>query len=187
MVCLCICSHISFTAENWEGGAKTISNIKPSTIDRCTQTEPWIPNHKTASLALTQAVKNLSLEDALPAAIPFTEDTLTKLYREEDDDIDEAESKNEHTWSSVVEDAIQPTIVRTFQQQQSKGTEEIQGLCPQNPNFSLPAPLKETTIDPCGAPLSPIQEGEKLLCVYPPTWIQALAGCLNSLPLDLLS
>lgn len=185
---MCICSHISFTAENGEGGAKTISNVKPSTSDRCTQTEPWIPNHKAASLALTQEVKKLSLEDALPEVITFTDDTLTKPHREEYD-IDKDDSEKKHSWSSVVENTIQPSTIRTLQQQQSKGSEESQDSCSQIPKSSLPEPPKGTTISHYGAPLSPIQEGEKLLCVDPHTWIQSLGwllkftnSCLESNP-----
>ncbi|XP_073715916.1 echinoderm microtubule-associated protein-like 2 isoform X1 [Misgurnus anguillicaudatus] len=155
-------SHNSFTAENGEGGAKTISNHKPSTSDRCIQTEPWIPNYETAPLALTRDMKSLSLEDALPEVTPFTEDPLTKLHREEED-IDEDEREKDQTWSSVVEDTIQPTTVRTLQQQQSKGSEDSQGSGPHTPTSSSPAPPRETTTSPHGGPLSPIQEGEKQL------------------------
>ncbi|XP_065125980.1 echinoderm microtubule-associated protein-like 3 isoform X1 [Paramisgurnus dabryanus] len=155
-------SHNSFTAENGEGGAKTISNHKPSTSDRCTQTEAWIPIYETAPLALTQDIKSLSLEDALPEVVPFTEEPLTKLHREEED-MDEDEREKDHTWSSVVEDTIQPTTVRTLQKQQSKGSEDSQGSGPHTPTSSSPAPPRETTTSPHGGPLSPIQEGEKQL------------------------
>ncbi|XP_067301367.1 echinoderm microtubule-associated protein-like 3 isoform X1 [Pseudorasbora parva] len=155
-------SHISNTAENGEGGAKTISNHKPSTSDRCTQTEPSIPNHETVPLAMTRTRQSLSLEDALPEGIPFADETLTKL-RGEDEDGYEDESEKDPTWRSLVEDAIQPTTVRTLQQQQSKGSEDSQGSCPQTPTSSSPAPPKEPTSIPYGGPLSSIREGEKTL------------------------
>uniref|UniRef100_A0A8C2D6G0 EMAP like 3 n=1 Tax=Cyprinus carpio TaxID=7962 RepID=A0A8C2D6G0_CYPCA len=155
-------SHISNTAENGEGGAKTISSHKPSTCDRCAQTEPWIPNHETVPLALTQAAQILSLEDALPESIPFADETLIKLRREEED-VDEVESGKDQTWSSIVEDAIQPTTIRTLQKQLSKGSEDSQGSCPQTPTSSSPAPPKEPTSNPHGGLLSPIREGEKML------------------------
>ncbi|XP_043099627.1 echinoderm microtubule-associated protein-like 3 isoform X2 [Puntigrus tetrazona] len=155
-------SHISNTAENGEGGAKTISSHKPSTSDRCTQTEPWIPDHETVPLALTQAVQSLSLEDALPESAPFTDETPIELRRE-DGTPEEVERGKDQTWSSMVEDAIQPTTIRTLQQQHSKGSEDSQGSCPQTPTSSSPAPPKEPTSSPHGGPLSPIREGEKML------------------------
>uniref|UniRef100_A0A671MPJ9 Echinoderm microtubule-associated protein-like 3 n=1 Tax=Sinocyclocheilus anshuiensis TaxID=1608454 RepID=A0A671MPJ9_9TELE len=57
-----------------------------------------------------------------------------------------------------------PTTVRTLQKQQSKGSEDSQGSCPQTPTSSSPAPPKEPTSSPHGGPLSPIREGEKMLC-----------------------
>uniref|UniRef100_A0A8C1K8Z2 EMAP like 3 n=1 Tax=Cyprinus carpio TaxID=7962 RepID=A0A8C1K8Z2_CYPCA len=115
---------------------------KPSTSDRCTQTEPWIPNHETVPLALTPAIQSLSLEDALPESIQFTDETPIKLRREEEDAFEEEMGKDQ-TWSSLVEETIQPTTVRTLQQQQSKGSEDSQGSCPQTPTSSSPAPPKE--------------------------------------------
>uniref|UniRef100_A0A673JNW1 Echinoderm microtubule-associated protein-like 3 n=1 Tax=Sinocyclocheilus rhinocerous TaxID=307959 RepID=A0A673JNW1_9TELE len=46
----------------------------------------------------------------------------------------------------------------------SKGSENSQGSCPQTPTSSSPAPPKEPTSSPHGGPLSPIREGEKMLC-----------------------
>uniref|UniRef100_A0A8C1T5K3 EMAP like 3 n=1 Tax=Cyprinus carpio TaxID=7962 RepID=A0A8C1T5K3_CYPCA len=115
---------------------------KPSTSDRCTQTEPWIPNHETVPLALTPAIQSLSLEDALPESIQFTDETPIKLRGEEEDAFEEEMGKDQ-TWSSLVEETIQPTTVRTLQQQQSKGSEDSQGSCPQTPTSSSPAPPKE--------------------------------------------
>ncbi|RXN06069.1 echinoderm microtubule-associated -like 3 [Labeo rohita] len=157
-------SHISNTAENGEGGAKTISSHKPSTSDRSTQTEPWIPNHEAVPLALTRGIQSLSLEDALTESVPYADETRTKL-RGEDEDADEYERGKDQTWSSIVEETIQPTTIRTLQQQQSKGSEDSQGSCPQTPTSSSPAPPKERTSSPHGGPLSPIREGEKMLCV----------------------
>uniref|UniRef100_A0A673JNP0 Echinoderm microtubule-associated protein-like 3 n=1 Tax=Sinocyclocheilus rhinocerous TaxID=307959 RepID=A0A673JNP0_9TELE len=55
-------------------------------------------------------------------------------------------------------------IASTLQKQQSKGSENSQGSCPQTPTSSSPAPPKEPTSSPHGGPLSPIREGEKMLC-----------------------
>ncbi|XP_005172258.2 echinoderm microtubule-associated protein-like 3 isoform X1 [Danio rerio] len=151
-------SLISNTAENGEGGAKTIPSHKPSTSERCTQTDPWIPNHESFPLALTRRVQSLSLEDALLEGTPFTDEIQTK-----EEDADEDEGKKDQTWSSIVEDTIQPTTIRTLQQQHSKSSEDSQGSCPQTPTSSSPAPPKEPTSSPHGGPLSPIQEGEKTL------------------------
>ncbi|XP_026066893.1 echinoderm microtubule-associated protein-like 2 isoform X1 [Carassius auratus] len=155
-------SHISNTAENGEGGAKTISSYKPSTSDRCTQTEPWIPNHETVPLALTRAIQSLSLEDALPESIQFTDETPIKLRGEEEDAFEEEMGKDQ-TWSSSVEETIQPTTNRTLQQQQSKCSEDSQGSGPQTPTSSSPAPPKELASSPHGGPLSSIREEEKML------------------------
>uniref|UniRef100_A0A8C1T7S0 EMAP like 3 n=1 Tax=Cyprinus carpio TaxID=7962 RepID=A0A8C1T7S0_CYPCA len=105
-------------------------------------TEPWIPNHETVPLALTPAIQSLSLEDALPESIQFTDETPIKLRGEEEDAFEEEMGKDQ-TWSSLVEETIQPTTVRTLQQQQSKGSEDSQGSCPQTPTSSSPAPPKE--------------------------------------------
>lgn len=163
---LCIYSHISNTAENGEGGAKTISSHRPSTSDRCTQTEPWIPNHETVPLALTQPVQSLSLEDALLESVPFADETPIELHREAEA-AEEVERGKDQPWSSIVEDAIQPTTIRTLQKQHSKGSEDSQGSCPQTPTSSSPAPPKEPTFSPHGGPLSLIREGEKMMCVDP--------------------
>uniref|UniRef100_A0A671M1H7 Echinoderm microtubule-associated protein-like 3 n=1 Tax=Sinocyclocheilus anshuiensis TaxID=1608454 RepID=A0A671M1H7_9TELE len=80
-----------------------------------------------------------------------------------------------------------PTTIRTLQQQQSKSSEDSQGSCPQTPTSSSPAPPKEPASSPHGGPLSSIREGEKMLCVDPQKWNQALAGCLNSLLLVLVT
>uniref|UniRef100_A0A672R2I9 EMAP like 3 n=1 Tax=Sinocyclocheilus grahami TaxID=75366 RepID=A0A672R2I9_SINGR len=107
-------------------------------------TEPWIPNHETVPLGLTRAVQSLSLEDALPESIPFADETPIKLCREEEV-ADEVERGKDQTWSSILEDTIQPTTIRTLQKQQSKGSEDSQGSCPQTPTSSSPAPPKEPT------------------------------------------
>uniref|UniRef100_A0AAR2M3U0 HELP domain-containing protein n=1 Tax=Pygocentrus nattereri TaxID=42514 RepID=A0AAR2M3U0_PYGNA len=64
-----------------------------------------------------------------------------------------------------IREPIQPTSIRTLQQQQSKSSEESQGSAPQTPTSSSPAPPKEPSSSPHTGPLSPIMEGEKTLCV----------------------
>uniref|UniRef100_A0A8C1E8R2 EMAP like 3 n=1 Tax=Cyprinus carpio carpio TaxID=630221 RepID=A0A8C1E8R2_CYPCA len=120
---------------------------------------------------------NLSLEDALPESIQFTDETPIKLRREEEDAFEEEMGKDQ-TWSSLVEETIQPTTVRTLQQQQSKGSEDSQGSCPQTPTSSSPAPPKELASSPHGGPLSSIREEENMLCVDLQKWNQALAGLI---------
>uniref|UniRef100_A0A673IQ90 Echinoderm microtubule-associated protein-like 3 n=1 Tax=Sinocyclocheilus rhinocerous TaxID=307959 RepID=A0A673IQ90_9TELE len=117
----------------------------------------------TVQLALTRAIQSLSLEDALPESIQFTNETPIKLRGEEEDAFEEEMGKDQ-TWSSIVEESIQPTTIRTLQQQQSKSSEDSQGSCPQTPTSSSPAPPKEPASSPHGGPLSSIREGEKMLC-----------------------
>uniref|UniRef100_A0A673IPE9 Echinoderm microtubule-associated protein-like 3 n=1 Tax=Sinocyclocheilus rhinocerous TaxID=307959 RepID=A0A673IPE9_9TELE len=121
----------------------------------------------TVQLALTRAIQSLSLEDALPESIQFTNETPIKLRGEEEDAFEEEMGKDQ-TWSSIVEESIQPTTIRTLQQQQSKSSEDSQGSCPQTPTSSSPAPPKEPASSPHGGPLSSIREGEKMLCLTNP-------------------
>uniref|UniRef100_A0A672R4S0 EMAP like 3 n=1 Tax=Sinocyclocheilus grahami TaxID=75366 RepID=A0A672R4S0_SINGR len=146
-----------------------------------------IPLLKQQLIAGKRFVKgiSLSLEDALPESIQFIDETPIKLRGEEGDAFEEEMGKDQ-TWSSIVEESIQPTTIRTLQQQQSKSSEDSQGSCPQTPTSSSPAPPKEPASSPHGGPLSSIREGEKMLCVDPQKWSQALAGCLNSLLLVLV-
>uniref|UniRef100_A0A673JVI2 Echinoderm microtubule-associated protein-like 3 n=1 Tax=Sinocyclocheilus rhinocerous TaxID=307959 RepID=A0A673JVI2_9TELE len=102
-----------------------------------------------ANIKIFPQVYCLSLEDALPESIPFADETPIKLCREEED-ADEVERGKDQTWSSIVEDTIQPTTIRTLQKQQSKGSENSQGSCPQTPTSSSPAPPKEPTSSPHG-------------------------------------
>uniref|UniRef100_A0A671M083 Echinoderm microtubule-associated protein-like 3 n=1 Tax=Sinocyclocheilus anshuiensis TaxID=1608454 RepID=A0A671M083_9TELE len=123
----------------------------------------------TVPLALTRAIQSLSLEDALPESIQFTDETPIKLRGEEEDAFEEEMGKDQ-TWSSIVEESIQPTTIRTLQQQQSKSSEDSQGSCPQTPTSSSPAPPKEPASSPHGGPLSSIREGEKMLCLTNPNY-----------------
>uniref|UniRef100_A0A8C1KC88 EMAP like 3 n=1 Tax=Cyprinus carpio TaxID=7962 RepID=A0A8C1KC88_CYPCA len=138
-----------------------------------------IPLLKQQLIAGKRFVKgiSLSLEDALPESIQFTDETPIKLRREEEDAFEEEMGKDQ-TWSSLVEETIQPTTVRTLQQQQSKGSEDSQGSCPQTPTSSSPAPPKELASSPHGGPLSSIREEENMLCVDLQKWNQALAGLI---------
>uniref|UniRef100_A0A673IMF6 Echinoderm microtubule-associated protein-like 3 n=1 Tax=Sinocyclocheilus rhinocerous TaxID=307959 RepID=A0A673IMF6_9TELE len=124
-----------------------------------------IPLLKQQLIAGKRFVKgiSLSLEDALPESIQFTNETPIKLRGEEEDAFEEEMGKDQ-TWSSIVEESIQPTTIRTLQQQQSKSSEDSQGSCPQTPTSSSPAPPKEPASSPHGGPLSSIREGEKMLC-----------------------
>uniref|UniRef100_A0A8C1DU72 EMAP like 3 n=1 Tax=Cyprinus carpio carpio TaxID=630221 RepID=A0A8C1DU72_CYPCA len=119
-------------------------------------------------------------EDEITLLKSSLADALRKLHAFEE------EMGKDQTWSSLVEETIQPTTVRTLQQQQSKGSEDSQGSCPQTPTSSSPAPPKELASSPHGGPLSSIREEENMLCVDLQKWNQALAGCLNSLVLCIL-
>ncbi|TRY87572.1 hypothetical protein DNTS_027013 [Danionella cerebrum] len=154
-----VCQHtpyslVSAVDENGEGGTRSSSTHKPSSSDRCTQTDPWIPNHESVPLALTGRVQSLSLEDALLEDASFTDETPTR-----DEDGDDDERQKDQTWTSLVEDHIHPTTIKTLHQQQSKGSEDSQSSSPQTPTSSSPA----QSPSPHGGPLTRIQEGERVL------------------------
>uniref|UniRef100_A0A8C1WRA6 EMAP like 3 n=1 Tax=Cyprinus carpio TaxID=7962 RepID=A0A8C1WRA6_CYPCA len=116
--------------------------------------------------SLADALRKLRLHDQ---QIPLLKQQLiagkrNSLFHCANIKIFPVESGKDQTWSSIVEDAIQPTTIRTLQKQLSKGSEDSQGSCPQTPTSSSPAPPKEPTSNPHGGLLSPIREGEKMLC-----------------------
>uniref|UniRef100_A0A8C2H659 receptor protein-tyrosine kinase n=1 Tax=Cyprinus carpio TaxID=7962 RepID=A0A8C2H659_CYPCA len=116
--------------------------------------------------SLADALRKLRLHDQ---QIPLLKQQLiagkrNSLFQCANIKIFPVESGKDQTWSSIVEDAIQPTTIRTLQKQLSKGSEDSQGSCPQTPTSSSPAPPKEPTSNPHGGLLSPIREGEKMLC-----------------------
>ena len=157
------------------GSLKSIEpRAGPVTLDRSTQTDPVFRGQDAVQdvVSLSRCVKSLELEDALPPGQPV-EGTRAKLHRvpgmeeedEEQDEDDEAggEQEKELSWTSSVEEPIQPTTIRGLQREDyqdgSSSPEEVA-----SPSASV------RTSDPnlgsrCG-PLATIQEGQKApLCV----------------------
>ncbi|XP_062240136.1 echinoderm microtubule-associated protein-like 3 isoform X1 [Platichthys flesus] len=152
------------------GGLKSLEpRPGPVTLDRSTQTDPIIRGQDAVQdgISLSRCVKSLELEDALPPGQPV-EGTRAKLHRvpgmeEEDEEQDEdeeagGEQEKELSWTSSVEEPIQPTTIRGLQrddyQDGSSSPEEVA-----SPSASV------RTSDPnlssrCG-PLATIQEGQK--------------------------
>lgn len=164
LVCLlivCVFSHVSNSAEN--GGssrAHSIPSMKTGCSEKAIQTEPWNPDPDRTHLALTEASKSLSLEDALPEGVSLVDEALHNSQLENQED--EYSEEKDKSWHSKVDETIQLTTIKSLQQH-SKSSEESQGSAPQTPTSSSPAPPKEPTHS---GPLSPILEGEKkLLCV----------------------
>ncbi|XP_046904942.1 echinoderm microtubule-associated protein-like 3 isoform X1 [Hypomesus transpacificus] len=149
---------------------------RPPTLDRSTQTDPPAlgqdPGQDRVPLALTRATQSLSLEDALPGGGSVLEGARAKLHRiqgmEEEDEEGEDEAGRERekdlSWaSSLVEEPIHPTTMRSLQRevlQEANGPEE-QSSAPQTPSPSSPAAPKDQTPIPRAGPLSTILEGEK--------------------------
>uniref|UniRef100_A0AAY4AFF5 HELP domain-containing protein n=1 Tax=Denticeps clupeoides TaxID=299321 RepID=A0AAY4AFF5_9TELE len=147
----------------------------PSTHDRATQTEhppgSSFSGPEKVPLALTRTVQSLSLEDALLEGSALMEETGSKPQcqgseveeREEDEGV---QKEKENLWSSsVVEEHIHPTTIRSLQQshQDLNGlTDELPGSSSQTRGSDSPGPPREQG----PSPLFPIHEEEKLpLCV----------------------
>uniref|UniRef100_A0AAR2L2R0 HELP domain-containing protein n=1 Tax=Pygocentrus nattereri TaxID=42514 RepID=A0AAR2L2R0_PYGNA len=159
--------------------AHSVPSLKAGTSERSTQTDPWTPEPVRTPLA---ASKSLCLEDALPEGVSLMEEALNKLHQEtQEEENNEDEREKDRSWRSVVEEPIQPTSIRTLQQQQSKSSEESQGSAPQTPTSSSPAPPKEPSSSPHTGPLSPIMEGEKTLCVQTADQTDLILPCMSSL------
>uniref|UniRef100_A0A8B9KFP7 EMAP like 3 n=1 Tax=Astyanax mexicanus TaxID=7994 RepID=A0A8B9KFP7_ASTMX len=146
------------------------------TSESSTQTDPWTPEPTRTPLAPS---KSLCLEDALPEGVSLMEEALNKLHQEtqEEESTNEEEREKDRSWRSLVEDPIQPTTIRTLQQQHSKSSEESQGSAPQTPTSSSPAPPKEPSSSPHSGPLSPIMESEKILCVQTVDHTELILPC----------
>ncbi|XP_030635536.1 echinoderm microtubule-associated protein-like 3 [Chanos chanos] len=136
---------------------------KQGTHDRATQTESSVLGLDRVPLALTRTVQSLSLEDALPDSIQAAETTLKKQQGEslEEEEKGGSGGEKDSTWSSLVEEPIQPTTIRGLQANQNRGLEDQQGPGPHTPMSDSPAPPKEQS--PHSGPLSTIQELEKTL------------------------
>lgn len=140
-----------------------------STQSRATQTEWATPKQPVGKeklqLARTRAVLSLSLEDALHADVPATEEALEKLGGLEE------EEEEEPSLTGLVEEPIQPTCIKTLSQVASR-----QESSPQ-PRRDSPEAQSEARAQasptpaspsPRAHPLSSLLEGEKTpLCVLP--------------------
>uniref|UniRef100_UPI0037E8699D echinoderm microtubule-associated protein-like 3 n=1 Tax=Semicossyphus pulcher TaxID=241346 RepID=UPI0037E8699D len=159
-------SHLSdsvTTANGHIGGSESLKQRPaPSTQDRSTQTEPPPPDQDR--VLLSRRVQSLNLEDALPTGESVLEGTRAKLHRvpgleeEEEEQEEDEEGGGELSWTSSVEEPIQPTTIRGLQR------EEFQdGSCsPEEPSCASPSVrTPEQNPGPRSGPLSPIQEGEK--------------------------
>lgn len=135
-------------------GMSTSPGPKPSTCDRATQTEAPGPEPGPAPLALLQVMQSLTLEDALPDGAP----SLQEQQQEEG----AADREKEAAWTSVVEESIQPSTVRSLQLDPSRTIEESQASAPQTPSSGSPATPKGL-VSSAGGPLSLLQEAEKKL------------------------
>ncbi|XP_072231899.1 echinoderm microtubule-associated protein-like 3 isoform X1 [Leuresthes tenuis] len=144
---------------------------RPATQDRSTQTEMTLLLQNAGQIqhSLSRCSQSLQLEDALPPGQPMFEGTRAKLHRvpgmeEEDEDQEEDEGGGEHemelTWTSSVEESIQPTMIQCLQREDFQD-----GNCSPDDPGSAPVSVRTSDqyVSPRSGPLSPIQEGEKIL------------------------
>lgn len=142
----------------------TESRPRPETLDRSTQTDPTQDTGQER-VPPPRRAQSLHLEDALPPV----EGTRAKLHRvpgleEDDDEQDEdeeagVEQEKELSWTSSVEEPIQPTTIRDLQREDCQD----RSCSPEDPG-SVRTP--DQNMSPRSGPLAPIQEVEKTaLCV----------------------
>ncbi|CAL9694578.1 unnamed protein product [Knipowitschia caucasica] len=145
------------------------------TQNRSTQTEQAsfpleTPPHTRLTLDLNRGLRSLHLEDGLPPGDSnrsFSESSRTKLHRvpsvdeeaeePEEDEAGEGQDK-ELGWASELEEPVQPSSIRTLQR------EDYQD-CSSSPDEQSPTSTLGRSSDqhnPRSAPLSPIQEGDKV-------------------------
>ncbi|KAK5876199.1 hypothetical protein CesoFtcFv8_027194 [Champsocephalus esox] len=161
-------SDSAVTKANGHIGSPVSLKQRPraATLDRWTQTEAPLPGQNTWQdrVPLHRRVQSLQLEDALPSGQPAVEGTRAKLHRvpgleEEDEEQEEDEEGGELSWTSSVEEPIQPTTIRGLQrddfQDGSCSPEELG-----SPSGSLRT-SEQNLSAPRSAPLTPIHEGEK--------------------------
>ncbi|KAG7495720.1 echinoderm microtubule-associated protein-like 3 isoform X1 [Solea senegalensis] len=156
------------TNTNGHIGSPASTKPRPVSVDRSTQTESVLQGGDAGQdkVPLHCRVQSLNLEDALPPGHPV-EATRAKLHRvpgmeeedEEEDDEVGGEQEKELSWTSSVEEPIQPTTIRGLQREESHdgncSPEEVVG----SSSASLRA-SDQNLNSRCG-PLSPIQEGLK--------------------------
>lgn len=157
---------------------------KPTTVDTSTQTEPTVLLQDAEQNRVQLLVQqSLQLEDAL---CPGVEETRAKLHRvsgiEEEEQDQEGGGGDQHkegTWTSSVEEPIEPSTIRCLQREdcQDGGSSLDDSGSLRGSNQSLSSR---------SGPLPPIQEGQKTLCVsvshccFLPNQITHLFGCMTS-------
>ncbi|KAM6909073.1 echinoderm microtubule-associated protein-like 3 [Xenentodon cancila] len=148
--------------------------IKPSAMDTSTQTEAilLLEDAGQNKVRLSQRAHSLNLEDALPSGQSAGNGNQANLHciprmEEEDEDQEDEEGEGggrerekELSWSSSLEQPIQPTTVRCLQGEDFQG-----GVCSLEEPGSAPASLRSTeqNLSSRSGSLSPIQEGQKKL------------------------
>lgn len=158
------------TSANGHIGIPVSMESRPSAVDRSTQTEPTLPGQDAGQdrVLPPRRAQSLNLEDALPPE-PI-EETRAKLHRvpgmeEEDEEDKEAggEQEKELSWTSSVEEPIQPTMIRGLLKEEF----QHRSCSPDEPGSALTSvKTSDQNISSRNGPLSPIQEGEKTaLCV----------------------
>lgn len=151
------------------------SRPRPETLDRSTQTDPAPLGQDGGQERVPppRRAQSLQLEDALPPL----EGARAKLHRvpgmEEDDeeqDEDEepgGEQEKALSWTSSVEEPIQPTTIRDLQREDFQD----RSCSPEDPGSASPCAVRtpDQNMSPRSGPLAPIQEVEKTaLCVTSP-------------------
>lgn len=135
---------------------------RPPSTDKSTQTEPTM-------FSLSRRVQSLQLEDALPPGQLLVEGSRGKLHRipgmeeeEVEDQADEevgGDQEKEMSWTSSVEEPIQPATVKCLQRQEFQD----RSGSPDEPGSATGSLGSDQNLISRSGPLSPIQEGEKML------------------------
>ncbi|KAI3376679.1 hypothetical protein L3Q82_017108 [Scortum barcoo] len=158
------------TNANGHVGSPVSMKPRPATLDRSTQTDSTLPGQDTGQdrIPLPRRAQSLHLEDALPPGHSVVEGTRARLHRvpgleEEDEEQEEdeeggGEQEKELSWTSSVEEPIQPTTIRGLQREDFQD-----GSCsPEEPgSASASARNSDQNLSSRSGPLSAIQEGEK--------------------------
>jgi len=158
---------------------------RPATLDRSTQTEPPLPGPDDGPdrVPLHRRVQSLQLEDALPPGQPLAEGTRAKLHRvpgleeeEEEEDDEGGEQEKELSWTSSVEEPIQPTTIRSLQREDFRD-----GSCSPELLGSASVRTSDSNLSARSGPLTRIQEGEKK-----PLWVIATLTTAASIIMRLI-
>ncbi|XP_037530859.1 echinoderm microtubule-associated protein-like 3, partial [Nematolebias whitei] len=148
------------------GGPMSMEIQNKPTVDMSTQTEPTVllQDAEQNRVPLARQAQSLQLEDAL---CPGVEETRAKLHRvpgieEEERDQEEGggDQQTEGTWTSSVEEPIEPSTIRCLQREDFQD-----GGSFLDNSGSAPGSLRgsDPSLNSRSGPLSPIQEGHKTL------------------------